>query len=389
MSSGTSSVRLTVARVLAVLAGVASLVVVVPMSAGAATVTGLQQSWGTNGRVNAVLADPASGRVYVAGNFSAVTDAAGTTSLPIANVAAFLPASGTFDPTWHPNPDGVVTSLGLSGGKLYLGGDFTQVQGTTRTRLAAVDAVSGALTPWSPAATGGMVDALAVSGGAVYVGGSFTTLAGVTRSYLGRVSVSTGNSDTNWTPRPNARVRSLVVPGDGSVVYVGGSFTTINGSSSARSIASLSTTTPATLTKGFNAGATNAGSEPPAMGLYVEGSDLLAAVAGAGGGCASLDAKNGRTQWSKHANGNVQTVTAMNGTAYCGGHFTGTASFDGQNRNKLAAVDQASGQTLGLSLRINSALGVWALSHDATRLFLGGDFTKINGKPQPHFAVLT
>jgi hypothetical protein len=390
MSLKSTSPRLALPKVLAILVAVLFAGVLVPPSAFAATAPVYQQTWGTNGHVSAILADPTSGRVYVAGTFTAVTDATGTTTLPITNVAAFDPATGTFDPSWAPNPNGPVTALALSGGQLYLGGTFTQVAGQTRTHLAAVDpAGTGAPASWAPAVKGGGVDALAVNGGWVYLSGNFTSVAGVARSFLGRVGVTTGALDTGWTPQPSARVRTLAVPADGSRVYIGGDFLTVNGSSVGRSIASISTTTPGSLTAGFNAGATNQGAEPPTVALYLDGSDLLAGVGGMGGACASLNATTGATQWSKHANGNVQAVTAVGGTAYCGGHFSGTGSFDGQTRDKLAAVDEASGVLLGYSFRINSALGIWALAHDAAHVYLGGDFTKINGAAQPYFAVLT
>lgn len=375
---------------MAVLLGMLCLCVLLPASASAsvATVTGWQQTWGTNGRVSAILTDPASGRVFVAGSFTAVTTPDGATTLPIANVAAFDPTSGTFDASWTPNPNGSVTALALSDGQLYLGGTFTQVSGQNRKHLAAVDpAGTATLAGWAPAVNGG-VNALAIGVGWAYVGGNFTALAGVSQSYLGRVSLSTGTLDNTWAPKPDARVRSLVVSGDGSRVYLGGDFTTVNSSGIGRSIASVNTTGTGVLTSGFNAGATNAGTKPPAYGLYLDGSNLLAAVGGSGGGCASLNATSGTTNWSKHSNGNVQAVTALSGTVYCGGHFNGMGSFDGQTRNKLAAVDESTGSLLPFTLRINSALGIWALDHDTTHVYLGGDFTKINGKPQPHIAVL-
>jgi hypothetical protein len=221
----------------------------------------------------------------------------------------------------------------------------------------------------------------------VYVGGNFTGLAGGARSYLGRVGLSNGQLDTGWTPTPSARVRTLVVAG--TRVYVGGDFLTVNGSTAGKSIASLSTGSSATLTSGFNAGATNEGKESPAIDLYLDGSDLLAATGGGGGGCAALDAATGRTRWSKHANGNMQAVTSMGGTVYCGGHFGGTASFDGQTRFKIAAVNQSTGAVEAFAPRMNSPLGIWALDRDTSNLYLGGDFTKVSGKLQPHFAVFS
>ncbi|HYO31417.1 MAG TPA: hypothetical protein VES21_01130, partial [Nocardioidaceae bacterium] len=228
---------MSVARVVAGITAATSLMAVTGVSASAAPVTKLQQSWGTNGRVLSILAD--GGKVYVAGNFTSVTSADGSSTLPIENVARFDVATKTFDSSWRPNPNGVVTSLALSGGDVYLGGDFSSVAGTPRTDLAAVDATTGAVESWAPKATGGLVQAIGVGGNHVYVGGNFTSLGGGARSYLGRVELSNGQLDTGWTPTPSARVRTLVVAG--TRVYVGGDFATVNGSSAGKSIASIST----------------------------------------------------------------------------------------------------------------------------------------------------
>ncbi|HYO31978.1 MAG TPA: PQQ-binding-like beta-propeller repeat protein [Nocardioidaceae bacterium] len=387
MSLATEAWGFVASRVLPGLAGLACVTAVSAVPASATTDLNLQQTWGTNGRVLAILADPVSDRVYVAGNFTEVTDQDGTKPLAIANVAAFDPDSGEFDASWRPNPNGVVRSLALSGGRVYLGGDFTRVGSDRRTHLAAVDSGTGDLASWAPRATGGVVSALAVKSGQLYVGGNFTALAGVARPYLGRVSMSTGELGTLWTPRLDARVRTLAVSGDGSRMYVGGDFTRVNENTAGQYIASINTSRPGTLTAGFNAGATNAGKEAPAIDLHLDGDDLLAAVAGGGGGCTSLDASTGRTDWSHRGNGNMQAVTTIKGTVYCGGHFGGAGSFAGFDRYKIAAVDQETGKVLDFGPRVNSPLGIWALENDATRLYLGGDFTKISGKPHPHFAV--
>ncbi|MEJ7708153.1 MAG: hypothetical protein WKF82_13290 [Nocardioidaceae bacterium] len=360
-----------------------------PASAMIASDPVLRTSWGTNGRVLAIVAAPAGDRVYVAGDFTAVTDLNGGT-YPVNNLAVYLTDSGTFDPNWDPNANAPIRALALSGDQLYLGGDFTQVGGEPRTRLAAVDANTGnPKASWKTKAIGGPVRTLAVSNGEVYVGGNFTTLKDSTGSHaqsrLGRLDSGTGAFDATWTPTPDAQVYSVVASADGSRVYVGGDFSSISNASNTNRIASLSTTN-GTPTPGFNAGATNGSDESPVRDLHLDGSNLLAAVAGSGGGCASLNAGNGTKQWNKHTNGNLQAVTVIDGTAYCGGHFNGVGSFDGQTRYKLAAVDVSTGAVLDFAPRINSALGVWSLGSDSSHLYLGGDFTQVRGKPQSHFA---
>src|SRR5439155_5127180 len=94
------------------------------------------------------------------------------------------------------------------------------------------------------------VDALAVSGSTVYIGGAFTTVDGSTRNRLAAVDTSTA-ALSSWNPNVTGGdgvVYSLAV--SGSNVYAGGSFTTVNGATARNGAAAFSTAT-ATAT-GFN-----------------------------------------------------------------------------------------------------------------------------------------
>jgi hypothetical protein len=59
-------------------------------------------------------------------------------------------------------------------GGFYIGGDFTEVDGLARNRLAHILA-NGTLGSWNPSPGGTKIYALAVSGDTVYAGGKFTT----------------------------------------------------------------------------------------------------------------------------------------------------------------------------------------------------------------------
>lgn len=345
-------------------------------------------SWGTNGRVLAVL--PVGDKVYIAGDFTAVTDAAGV-SHPASHLAAFTPATGAFDLGWTAGANGSVRTLATSSGQLYIGGSFTSVNGVARMKLAKLDAASGALDPsWAPVVNR-PPDGLAVSGTNVYVGGPFTQagnqgVAPVSRPYLARFSVASGAVDTGWSPTPNSRVQVVRASSDGSAVFVGGTFTAVNGSSGARSLAKVSTIT-GSLVPGFVSGATNLTYKSPVFDIAVGGNGrIFVGVGGQGGACASVNDATGAVLWSKHANGNLQAVSASGPTVFCGGHFSGAGAFDGQTRYKLASVDAVSGTTLPFAPKINSALGVWSVATVPGALLIGGDFTQISGVTQTRFA---
>ena len=93
----------------------------------------------------------------------------------------------------------------------------------------------------------GAVDALAISGNTMYVGGSFTTVDGATtRNRLAAIDLTSG-SLTSWDPGVNGAIKALSLSPDGNTLYVGGSFTQIGGggegSTSRNYLAALSTAT--------------------------------------------------------------------------------------------------------------------------------------------------
>ena len=93
------------------------------------------------GSVRTVIADPAGGW-FVGGNFLRVGG-------ELHQRLVHLRADCSVDSSWRVDCDAAVSSLTLNSGVLYLGGEFTTVNGGPRRSLAAVNAATGALTPWS------------------------------------------------------------------------------------------------------------------------------------------------------------------------------------------------------------------------------------------------
>ena len=109
----------------------------------------------------------------------------------IAQTGAVLP--------FNPGANATVEALALNGNTLYFGGDFTtvgtnQTGFTARTRLAAVDATTGALLPWAPAADAVVRTMVFHSAsGRLIVGGSFSTLNGSQQTGMGSLDGVTGD----------------------------------------------------------------------------------------------------------------------------------------------------------------------------------------------------
>ena len=140
-------------------------------------------------------------------------------------------ASVTLDPT-RPcaQPDGRVDAMAFKGGTLYIGGSFTHVKdraGVTRTRggLAAIDTASCDLTGWTATADAN-VAALVVSGTKVYVGGSFTHVNGISRNRLAALDAGSG-AVLAFNPNVDKVVNGLLATS--GKLYAGGEFGKVGG----------------------------------------------------------------------------------------------------------------------------------------------------------------
>src|SRR3954469_23434753 len=193
---GKSTLRRARRSAMAVVTILAAATVVAPAAEAAVVRATPVPTYQTNGRVNAIVIQ--NGVIYLGGRFTAVTPAASTSGSVTRNHAAALSlATGQVLP-WDPNVNGTVQSLAVGNGRVYLGGSFSNVGGTARTRLAAVDATSGAvITGFNPRADG-LGNSLALSGNTLYAGGTFLTVAGTARSHLAAVDATTGALSTTW-----------------------------------------------------------------------------------------------------------------------------------------------------------------------------------------------
>jgi hypothetical protein len=111
--------------------------------------------------------------------------------------------------------------VAVSGGTVYAGGHFTAANGTTRTRAAAFDRVSGALRRWAPRVNADVL-ALVVSpdGKHVVLGGRFSVVNGQTQRGSQRVGSDSGRTNQTWKVNdvvgnygPNAAIFSLSTRG--------------------------------------------------------------------------------------------------------------------------------------------------------------------------------
>ncbi|WP_460966865.1 PKD domain-containing protein [Pedococcus soli] len=195
-------------------------------------------SWQINGVVwsQAIVGDV----VYVTGSFTRARPpgvaAGGAGEVVANNIFAYRLSTGDRVTTFATNPglnaQGLVIRASADGSRLWVGGDFTTVNGTARGHLAALNPADGSLVTgggFVPPNVGGQVRGLGITGSTVYVGGNFTSANGVARTRLAAFSVSTG-AMSSWAPAAaGGYVWAMTMSPDKSRVIPAGSFTTLNG----------------------------------------------------------------------------------------------------------------------------------------------------------------
>ncbi|WDF34269.1 PKD domain-containing protein [Arthrobacter agilis] len=192
----------------------------------------------------------------------------------------------------------------------------------------------------------GVVWQQTVVGNTVYVAGSFTTArpAGaapgvntVPRNNILAYDIRTGVLITSFAPSLNGQATAIAASPDGSRIYVGGSFTAVDGASVWR--------------------------------------------------VAALDASTGRllTNFVPKVDASVRAIVATNDTVYLGGVFTavGTAV-----RSRLAAFSARDGALLDWApVAGDGQVNGLALSPDGTKMVVGGSFTTLNGSDKPGYGL--
>ena len=387
-------------------------------------------TWQTNGVVYAV--ETVGNVVYAGGNFTKVRPpgaAAGVSEQPRKNVAAFdattgelLPFSHTFTAREYPVPTGgsydATCSPGATAGtytcdtvyeirksadgaSIYVGGDFTAVDGTDRGNVAAFSTSSTALLPWQAAGINGRVRSLAVSGDTVYLGGSFSAAGGQPRARLAAVDTATG-ALRPWAPTADRSVITLALTTDGSRVLLGGQFDNVNG----QAIHGL-----AAVEAGGTGASARWDSRPVPLQSYitdlsVKGETVFAAANGEGGGVfdgrLAANAMTGVLAWQDVCLGATWAIESVGALVYSGSHAhdcSKTAGgFPESFHVKAPAVPRAyrllaqtaDGQEAKQIQHwfpttnggIVGKLGPRDLTWTGSQLWVAGEFTTVNGKPQ-------
>lgn len=283
-------------------------------------------------------------------------------------------------PTWQTN--GVAWTMAQSNGVVYAGGTFTQIRppgtaaGSAQSRnavnFAAFDAYTGNPTSCALSVSGGSgttVRALAVTpdGSRLYVGGLFGTINGVNTTRIAAVRLPDCTVDTSFRPAiVSATVRTIAATN--STVYFGGDFQSVGSEARSRFAAMDSTGALLPWAPAVNATA-RALNVPADRGVVVLGGDFATVNGAASQSIAVVDATTGanvraygssfisRTSFTKSIVDDGQSF-------YIGNEGTGGGVFDGRARFSLDTYDQVWRDTcLGATQAVDVYAGVLYAGH--------------------------
>jgi hypothetical protein len=214
-------------------------------------------------------------------------------------------------------------------GGWYVGGAFTGVGAAAGfSNVAHIAGNKSVDTLWKPAVAGGRVRTMLLSSDkrTLYLGGDFTSVNGVARSHLAAVTTplattcgaAAGNAVTAWNPDPNNPVHALSFAGSRhggeAYVYAAGAFSNFqNATVTRRKLAQLRTTDAGTVVAGWDPAANNTATlyavEVFYDSVYVGGAGLTTIGGAARRNLAELDAGTARaTSWNPNPDGTVYAI---------------------------------------------------------------------------------
>ncbi|GAA0258426.1 fibronectin type III domain-containing protein [Cryptosporangium japonicum] len=393
-----------------------------------------QPTWQTNGIVWAVTY--VRGVIYIGGNFSTVRPpgaAPGTREVARDNLAAFdantgdlLPLSHRFTSPQHAfsgaKPDvscdvdwdsqvyscDTIYRIKASpdGSTIYVAGDFTHVDGQVRTKIAAFGASRDNApldTRFAPTGINSRVRALAVGSQSVYAGGLFTQAGGAARTRLAAFDRSSG-ALTSFNASADAEVIALSLSADQSRLVVGGNYNRLNGVAQH----ALGAVNPSTGRS--TAWAWRGVPRTSYITDLVADSNAVYMTANGEGtwdGRAAVDPATGRLKWFDSCLGASWAAALHGDLLYTGSHAHNCNDTDGgfpeqatdmpepRYYRLLAQTTRGSSTSIQYwfpstnggdpnipATRSVSKLGPRALASDGRSIWVGGQFTTVNDKPQ-------
>jgi hypothetical protein len=403
-----------------------------PATADPATITAdILPTPQTNGTVYSVAI--VGNVVYVGGQFTSARpfgSPAGANEVPRKNLLAFDLATGALLP-WTPDVQGTpftgtadfctTTAAGQTvcdtvfrirssadGSRIYVGGDFTSINGVPRYRVAAFDTATGNLVGTFHPAVSSRVRGLAVTADRVYIGGAFTSVDSSARQHITAVDL-TGKAIAGFSASSDADVWAMAPAVDGSRVVVGGRFGKLSGTGRN----GLGTVMAADGSAGPwdpTVGTASVSSNTAVTDVAVDGDTVFASGFDATvtfqrfEGRLAAKMNTGAVVWRDRCLGDTQAVAVAGGVVYSASHShdcssMGVGAFNFSSYQRIIAETEAvRGKNVGNEPRPDMLAtfpntnggpsgctycnGPWAVAANGSYVVYGGEFTVVNSTPQ-------
>ncbi|GLW62067.1 hypothetical protein Arub01_03110 [Actinomadura rubrobrunea] len=315
------------------------------------------------------------------------------------------------------NGQGLRITRSPDGKRVYVGGEFTEVDGKARSRLAAFDTATGKLVTSFAPRVSNKVRAIAATNSTVYFGGNFFNVNGKSRTRLAAVKASDGSLIDAWRPTADDdEVFAMAMAGSNRVI-IGGRFQKLNGVAKV-GIGAVNTTTGATATWNSRPIPTRQGSRYSYVtDLFVSGDTVYGSANGEGlhwfDGRFAAKASNGDLIWLDNCYGATYGVYAQGKSLYSVSHAHDCSSlgaFPETNppswHRALAETTYATGKdqappgsnsnyrrqpvpsllhwfpTLSAGTFTGQSQAAWAVTGNSEYIALGGEFPRVNGVAQ-------
>jgi PKD repeat protein len=266
--------------------------------------------------------------VYVAGRFQNARPAgaaAGTNLTPRSNLLAYDIRTGALITSFAPKLNAQALSVTASpdGSRIYVVGDFTDIDGQGYYRAAAFSTATGKIIPGFRPIMGSQTRTVSASNDTVYLGGTFQSVNGAARKYLAAVSAANG-STLPFVADADTVVDALTLTKDASKLVVGGRFTQLSGVAT-YGLGAVDPASGAALPWAANQQVKNAGKESSITSLHATSDRVYGSgyAFGAGGnleGAFSADPNTGVVNWVEDCHGDTYSVFATETVAYVAGH---------------------------------------------------------------------
>lgn len=281
------------------------------------------------------------GKAFIHGFFTAIGPYTG---------AGVVLDKNTFD--WdesYPKISGYISSVvGDGAGGWYVGGGFTKVGDVEVRHIVHIKSDKSVNEDWTPAISNHGVNTLYLDGNILYVGGSFTSIDGIERNRIAAFDISTGEL-TSWNPNVNGQIYTIT--SSGTTVYIGGSFTMV-GDQSRSNLAAVDATSG--IPDSWNPGISGTNSSVRTLAIdgnliYVGGNYTIAAGQFRRS-VSSIDLVTGLANaWNPSTNpsaifpGLVLALIVDGSTVYAAGGFNNIGGID---VNGVAALNNSTGAAL-------------------------------------------